>query len=93
MKSIKKLILQQSTTLDKSAWNRKFDNLQELVDKVNELSSQILDIEEQKMPIIDEITKLRSTMVNECYHPEQYLFEHDDYVECKFCGKVIYSLD
>jgi hypothetical protein len=94
MKSVKKLILQQSSTLDKSTWNRKYENLQKLVVNINQLSDEIMQIEIKKLPLIDEITALRGDMIRECYHPSDYLVEKEDgTVECKFCGKTISVLD
>lgn len=86
----KKLITKQSDALDKSAWSRKHDKLQELVKNVNKISEKILELEAEKMPFIDEITDLRMQMINECCHPEEYLVEKEDgSIECKFCYKTI----
>lgn len=89
MKDPKKIILQQSTQLDKTSWMRKFDNLQKLITDVNELADQILEIEAKKIPILDDIAVLRTQMVQECIHPIDFLVEHDDYIECKFCSKKL----
>lgn len=72
---------------DKNAWNRKFDNMQKLIDQVNTLADQIMDLEEQKMPLIDEINQLRTIMVQECIHPKDMIIEYDDHIHCKFCDK------
>lgn len=82
----KKLIANQAVQSDKTAWNRKYNNLQVLVEKINVLSDQILELEVQKMPIADEISELRNQMVQECIHPQEYLTDgEDDVVICKFC--------
>lgn len=94
MKSVKKLILQQSSTLDKSSWNRKYDNLQKLVTEINSIAEEVMQLEIKKLPILDAINELRTEMVNECYHPEEYLVEKEDgLIECKFCNKIISILD
>jgi hypothetical protein len=89
MKDPKKVIHQQSTQLDKTSWLRKLDNLQTLVKQVNSLADQISEIEEKKIPIIDQIAELRQQMVQECIHPVDQLIEYDTYTVCKFCEKRI----
>lgn len=89
MKDPKKVIHQQSTQLDKTSWLRKFDNLQTLVKQVNELADKMCELEEQKIPIIDQIADLRQQMVQECIHPIDQLVQHEDYTICKFCEKRI----
>lgn len=75
---------------DKVSWNRKMDNMIKLVSEINQIQEQILDLEEAKMPIFDEIQTLRQTMVAECVHPYNFLVELDDgVVFCKFCEKKI----
>lgn len=89
MKDPKKIIAQQSTQLDKTSWNRKYENLQKLIAQVNDFADQIMVIENQKLPYVDEINTLRAQMVQECIHPVEFLIEKDDIVECKFCNKRI----
>jgi hypothetical protein len=89
MKDPKKIILQQSTQLDKTSWMRKFDNLQKLITEVNDLADQILEVEAKKIPILDDIAVLRTQMVQECIHPIEFLVEYDEYIECKFCSKKL----
>jgi hypothetical protein len=83
--NVKKLIANQAVQADKTAWNRKYGNMQVLVSQMNELSSKILELEEQKMPIYDEIVGLREQMVQECIHPQDHLVEQDGVITCKFC--------
>lgn len=89
MKDPKKVIHQQSTQLDKTSWQRKYDNLQKLVKQVNDLADQMSEIEALKIPIIDQIAELRQQMVQECIHPVEMLVEHEDCTICKFCDKRI----
>lgn len=82
----KKVIANQAVQSDKTAWNRKYNNLQVLVEKINILSDQVLELEALKMPIADEISELRNQMVQECIHPQEYLIdEGDGIIVCKFC--------
>ena len=83
--NVKKIIANQAVQADKTAWNRKYSNMQILVAQMNELSNKILELEEQKMPIYDEIVELRAQMIQECIHPQDHLVETDDMITCKFC--------
>jgi hypothetical protein len=87
MKSDKKIISSHTNISDKNSWLRKFDNMQKLVDEVNTYAEEITEIDKKMLPLFDEIAILRKTMVDECIHPIDQLVEHDDHVECKFCGK------
>lgn len=72
---------------EKTSWNRKMDNMVALLAKLQPIEDQIIELQAQKMPIIDEVQKLRTVMVNECIHPYEYLVIQQDHVLCKFCGK------
>ena len=74
---------------DKTSWNRKMDNMVKLLAKLRPIEQQIIDLQAEKMPIMDEVAALRQTMINECVHPFEFLVDHDTYVECKFCNKKI----
>ena len=74
---------------DKTSWNRKMDNMVKLLARLRPIEQQIIDLQAEKMPIMDEITALRQTMINECVHPFEYLVDHGTHVECKFCNKRI----
>lgn len=82
-------ISNQSTRSEKTAWNRKMDNMVKLLARIRPLEEQILDLTAQKAPLLDEVVELRKTMVNECVHPYEQLVQRDGYVECKFCGRKI----
>lgn len=83
--NVKKIIANQAVQSDKTAWNRKYSNLQVLVERINELSDQVLVIEDQKIPIALEIHELRTQMLQECIHPQEYLVVVDGIATCKFC--------
>lgn len=73
---------------EKTSWNRKLDNMVKLLAKLNPIEQKILKIiDEEKLPIQDEIKELRSLMVKECVHPFEYLVEDGDSVKCKFCER------
>jgi len=74
---------------DKTSWNRKMDNMVKLLAKLRPIEQQIIDLQAQKIPIMDEIAELRQTMVTECVHPFEFLVDKGTHVECKFCNKRI----
>lgn len=75
---------------EKTSWNRKMDNMVKTLAKLRPIEQKILDIiEQEKMPIQDEIQQLRETMVKECVHPYEYLVMKDGYVKCKFCERKL----
>lgn len=78
---------------EKVSWNRKLANLEALYDKITPLEDQILDLIAQKQPIYDEMQEIRSTMVDECIHPFDYLVIQDDHILCKFCNRKMKVLD
>ena len=85
-KNIKK-VANTANISDKQSWNRKFNNLQNLISQVNSIGDQILDLESKKYPIVDEISMLRIKMVQECIHPNDLIIEYNDHILCKFCNK------
>lgn len=74
---------------EKTAWNRKMDNMVKMITELQPIEEKILKIiKEEKIPIQDNIQELRNTMVNECIHPYEYLATKEDgAVFCKFCEK------
>ena len=80
-------IANNATRSEKTSWNRKMDNMVKLLAKLRPIQQQIIDLEVQKLPIMDEVDALRQEMVKECIHPYDSLVEKDNYIECKFCYK------
>ena len=73
---------------EKTSWNRKMDNMVKLLSKLRPVEQKILDImENEKQPILDDISDIRNVMMNECVHPLEYLVLKDNVVLCKFCNK------
>ena len=79
---------------EKTSWNRKMDNMVNLMASLRPIEQKILDIwEKEKNPIMDNIHELRKTMINECIHPYEYLVEKDGVIICKFCERRIGLVD
>ena len=76
---------------EKTSWNRKLENMVKLMAKLRPIESQIIELEVEKTPILDDIHALRQTMVKEGVHPFEYLVRKDDHVLCKFCNRRIVS--
>lgn len=77
---------------EKTSWNRKMDNMVKLLASLEPIENEILDlIKTKKTPLMDDVSKLRETMVRECVHPFEYLTmgEDADVVTCKFCNSKI----
>ena len=74
---------------EKTSWNRKLNKMVKLISNVRPLENQILDLIEQKTPLLDDISSLRQQMIRECIHPFDHLVLHKTHVECKFCNKLI----
>jgi len=74
---------------EKTSWNRKMDNMIKLIAKLRPLEEKIIELEEQKLPIIDDVNLLRQVMVKECVHPFDHLTYFENHVRCKFCDRRI----
>ena len=76
---------------EKTAWKRKLNNMEGLIEKLRPIEEEILRIlTEKKQPLLDEVAALRSLMVKDCIHPYEHLVMKEvGFVECKFCGKKL----
>ena len=74
---------------EKTSWNRKMDNMIKFIARLRPLEERILEIEEQKLPIIDDIQALRQLMIKECIHPYDHLTYFENHARCKFCDRRI----
>lgn len=72
---------------EKTAWNRKMDNLVALMAQLKPFQDQIIELEIKKMPILDQIKQLRDDMIKECVHPIDNLVVTHQAITCKFCNK------
>lgn len=84
---IKEAISNAANRSEKTSWNRKMDNMVKLISTVRPIEEKIVKLEAKKYPIMDEITKLRIIMRDECIHPYEYLELKNDHSVCKFCEK------
>lgn len=91
IRKIKEGVASVSSRNEHISWNRKLKNMQKLIEELVPIEEKILEItREEKYPIMDKIESIRTVMVNECVHPEDYLVIHEnEYIECKFCNKKI----
>lgn len=87
--SMAEKLANRTSRSDKTSWNRKMNNLVTLIAKIRPIEDRIIELQAQKLPIMDEIAALRKEMVDTCIHPIEQLIEKDDYVECKFCGRKV----
>lgn len=87
------LILEQvanhATRSEKTAWHRKYKNMQAYVNSINEIENSILDLMEQKQQIVDKMETIRLTMIDECIHPVELLMFKENHIDCKFCNKQL----
>ena len=72
---------------EKTSWKRKLENMEKLMEKLQPIEDQLLELQAEKAPIIDEIAELREIMVRECVHPLNFLIFKGNHIECKFCNK------
>ncbi len=82
-------IANHATRSEKTAWERKRNNMDKLVKQLRPLEDKIMEIRAVMNPIYDEIAILRNNMVEDCIHPFDMLIQHPDHVDCKFCGKSL----
>lgn len=91
IRRIKEAIANAANRSEKTSWNRKLDNMVKYMARLRPIEEKIIDLQAEKMPIFDDIQKLRGIMVNECVHPYEYLEVHVDegFTECKFCNRKV----
>lgn len=74
---------------EKLAWRRKYKKMQESIEELRPYEEKIIQLHEEKQPIMDKISEIRENMVEVCVHPKEYLVHRGTHVECKFCNKLI----
>lgn len=85
-----KQIISSRQLADRQSWDRKYKKLLKLVDEINTLSNKILELEEEKLPILDKIELLRNELTDDCVHPVDLCVPIENQtVLCKFCNKKI----
>lgn len=77
----------------RTAWKRKQKNIEDLISSVEEIEDQLQTLQAKKLPLLDQVSSLRSEMVDTCIHPRELLVIHNNLIKCKFCEKVIRILN
>ena len=72
---------------EKVSFDRKMEAMLTLIEKLTPIEDKILDLMASKLPIVDQISSIRSDMVLLCVHPFEQLVHNDDHVLCKFCNR------
>ena len=72
---------------EKTSWQRKYKNMQVVITELQPIEEQILELMNTKNKLVDQLTEMRSVMVDECIHPYELLVLAEDHIECKFCSK------
>lgn len=85
-------IANHATRSEKTAWERKRNNMDKLVKQLRPLEDQIMEIRAVMNPIYDDIAVLRADMVEDCIHPFDMLVNQGAHIDCKFCGKSLKPL-
>lgn len=85
----KEAIANAANRSEKTSWNRKMDNMVKLIAQLRPIEEKIVGLEAQKYPIMDDVTKLRDLMKNECVHPYEYIELKTDHAICKFCDRKL----
>lgn len=88
---IRENIANHATRSEKTSWNRLMDNMVSLLATLKPIEDKILELQAEKIPILDDIQALRTAMVKECVHPYDQLILKSDVVECKFCYRRFLS--
>lgn len=86
IRKAKERVANSANRSEKTAWDRKMDNMVKLLGKLDPIEQQISDLMALKIPIMDDIQILRMDMVKSCTHPITHLTFHDNYIKCKFCN-------
>lgn len=75
---------------ERLAWKRKYDKMQEVFVRLEEVEDKILEIiKNEKLPISNEIEEMRIELSRTCVHPKEFLVHKETHIECKFCGNKI----
>lgn len=82
-------ISNHATRSEKTTWNRKRKNIEDLVEEIKPLEDRMLDINIKMIPMLDKIKLLRNDMVASCIHPYDLLVYKGNHIECKFCNKKL----
>jgi hypothetical protein len=81
------VISNKASRSEKISWDRKMDNMVQLIAKLKPIEEQVLELLALKQPVMDQIADLRKEMVSDCVHPITHLAYKDEFAECKFCNR------
>lgn len=82
-------VANHATRSEKTAWMRKYKNMQLVYNDLKPIEDQILSLMVEKQVFTDKLTKMRNIMVEECVHPLELLSLKEKHIECKFCNRKI----
>lgn len=79
-----------TTTPEKISWYKKMNRMLNLTSSLSPIEEQIIELQAKKIPIFDEVQKLRKHMIETCIHADEYISKTDDglYI-CNFCNSMI----
>lgn len=80
-------ISNHATRSEKTSWERKYRNLTKLLETIRPIEAQITELMAKKAPLMDEMEKIRLSMINDCIHPFDLLSYEGTHATCKFCNK------
>ena len=89
LRLIKEEIANNANRSEKTSWNRKMDNMVKLLAEIQPIEDKIIELQERKIPIFDEIQNLRKEMLRDCVHPFEYVLVEVDHAKCKFCERKL----
>jgi hypothetical protein len=91
VRNIFEAVSNHATRSEKTAWERKRNNMEKLVKLLRPLEDKIMEIRAKMQPTYDEISELRVVMTEECIHPYDMLVYNEitETVTCKFCEKTM----
>ena len=78
-----------STKAEKLHWKRNHAKIVTIMERLSPIEQQIIELQNEKIPLMDEITKIREGMVSICVHPQDFLIHHNDHIYCKFCERKL----
>lgn len=83
------VILKESDKNVRLAWIRKNKKLAEIIAELQPIQDEILRLQAETKPLLQDIEELRQIMVRDCPHLEEYLIHHGKHIQCKFCETKI----
>ena len=78
-----------STRQERNSWNRKRSNITDLVQRLSQFESRMIELQIEMQPIRDDIAELRKSMKESGIHPVDLLVQDPSTgaIVCKFCER------